>query len=59
MYLSEKPQHGSLLNVLGPWPWYIASTALLALPMLFAVKLFTDWAAGRPAVLAGAATKAA
>jgi len=59
MFLSEKPEHGSLLNVLGPWPWYIASTAALALAMLFAVKLLTDWVAGRPSragsALAGAA----
>ncbi len=59
MYLSEKPQHDSLLSLLGPWPWYVASTAVLALAMLFAVKLLTDWAARRPAGLAGAATKPA
>ncbi len=47
MYLSEKPQHNSLLNVLGPWPWYIAATALLALVLLFAVDLGTDWVARR------------
>lgn len=45
MYLSEKPQHNSLLTLLGPWPWYIASTALIALVMLAVVKLFTDWVA--------------
>ncbi|MGH2864120.1 MAG: hypothetical protein ACRDJX_02605, partial [Solirubrobacteraceae bacterium] len=45
MFLREKPEYGSLLNVLGPWPWYIASTAVLALVLLFVVKLLTDWAA--------------
>jgi hypothetical integral membrane protein (TIGR02206 family) len=34
MYLRAKPVHNSLLNVMGPWPWYIASTALLGLGML-------------------------
>jgi hypothetical integral membrane protein (TIGR02206 family) len=39
MYLHYKPAHNSLLNVLGPWPLYIASTALLGLAML----LFVGW----------------
>jgi hypothetical integral membrane protein (TIGR02206 family) len=34
MYLASKPVHGSLLNVMGPWPLYIASGAVLALAML-------------------------
>lgn len=56
MYLREKPEHSSLLNVLGPWPWYIAATAVIALGLLFAVKLATDWAARRLPALPGAAT---
>ena len=62
MFLREKPEYSSLLNVLGPWPWYIASTAVLALALLWLVKLFTDWvrrhdrgAAGHPRTLAFAA----
>ncbi len=47
MFLREKPEYNSLLNVMGPWPWYIASTAALALALLFAVKLLTDWARRR------------
>jgi hypothetical integral membrane protein (TIGR02206 family) len=43
MFLREKPEYSSLLNVLGPWPWYIASTAALALALLWLVKLLTDW----------------
>jgi hypothetical integral membrane protein (TIGR02206 family) len=43
MFLREKPEYSSLLNVLGRWPWYIASTAALALALLWLVKLFTDW----------------
>jgi hypothetical integral membrane protein (TIGR02206 family) len=44
MFLSEKPEYGSLLNVMGPWPWYIASTIVLGLALLVLVKLLTDWA---------------
>jgi hypothetical integral membrane protein (TIGR02206 family) len=47
MYLRQKPVHNSLLSLMGPWPWYIASTALLGLGLLFAVKLLTDWARRR------------
>jgi hypothetical integral membrane protein (TIGR02206 family) len=47
MYLREKPVHSSLLNLMGPWPWYIPETIVLALALLFAVKLLTDWARRR------------
>jgi uncharacterized membrane protein YwaF len=36
MYLREKPGESSLLDVMGPWPWYIASGAAFGLA-LFAV----------------------
>jgi hypothetical integral membrane protein (TIGR02206 family) len=38
MYLRVKPQHNSLLSLMGPWPWYIAETALLGLAMLLALQ---------------------
>jgi hypothetical integral membrane protein (TIGR02206 family) len=41
MYLRSKPVHGSLLSVLGPWPWYIAGGAAVGLAMLFAVAALT------------------
>jgi hypothetical integral membrane protein (TIGR02206 family) len=42
MYLRSKPIHNSLLNVMGPWPVYIASTALLGLAMLLLAQLLAD-----------------
>jgi hypothetical integral membrane protein (TIGR02206 family) len=31
MWLRDKPEAGSLLDLMGPWPWYIVSAAVLAL----------------------------
>jgi len=42
MYLRTRPVHNSLLSVMGPWPWYIASTAVLALAMLVVLQLLAD-----------------
>lgn len=38
MYLAWKPSHASLLSVLGPWPYYIAGAAGVALAMLWLVE---------------------
>lgn len=35
MYLRRPPPGGSLLDVMGPWPWYIASGAALALALFW------------------------
>jgi hypothetical integral membrane protein (TIGR02206 family) len=34
MFLAAVPQNGSLLSVLGPWPWYIVSAAGVAVVLL-------------------------
>ena len=42
MYLRAKPIHSSLLNIMGPWPLYIATTAALALAMLVVLQVIAD-----------------
>jgi hypothetical integral membrane protein (TIGR02206 family) len=42
MYLRTKPVHNSLLNLMGPWPWYIAATVVLALVLLLALQAIAD-----------------
>jgi hypothetical integral membrane protein (TIGR02206 family) len=43
MYLRARPAHTSLLNFMGSWPWYVVSTAVLAMAMLLGLGLVTDW----------------
>jgi hypothetical integral membrane protein (TIGR02206 family) len=48
MYLRAKPVHTSLLNLMGPWPWYIVSGAALALALLLLITGLTRAFGGVP-----------
>jgi hypothetical integral membrane protein (TIGR02206 family) len=39
MFLRAIPNHASLLSVLGPWPWYLLSAAVVALALLLVLDL--------------------
>jgi len=39
MFLRRPPGNWTLLRVLGPWPWYIASAAGVALALLVTLDL--------------------
>lgn len=48
MYLRSKPVHASLLNVMGPWPWYIVSGIAVGLALLLLVAALTRAFGGVP-----------
>jgi hypothetical integral membrane protein (TIGR02206 family) len=47
MFLREPPSTGSLLDLMGPWPWYIASAAALAFALFWLLDRPFDGRRGR------------
>lgn len=44
MFLKAKPVNGSLLDILGPYPWYIISLEVVAFVIFVVLWLvFKDW----------------
>ncbi len=42
MFLRAKPPEASLLDLMGPWPWYIVTGALVALMVLLALAALVE-----------------
>lgn len=60
MFLRDKGPAGTLLDLMGPWPWYIASASLVALVLLLLLEVPFRVARRRGEVgLAGTAAPAA
>ena len=53
MYLRAKPEHSSVLNLMGRSPWYIVWTVALGLAMLLGLELITNWVRRRDRPLRG------
>jgi hypothetical integral membrane protein (TIGR02206 family) len=50
MYLNYKPAHGSLLSVMGPWPWYIVGAAVIGLVMMLLLDAIARFVGRRDGV---------
>jgi hypothetical integral membrane protein (TIGR02206 family) len=48
MFLREPPEEASLLDLLGPWPWYVVATGALGVALLALLDALTPHAGGTP-----------
>jgi hypothetical integral membrane protein (TIGR02206 family) len=49
MFLREPPEEASLLDLLGPWPWYVVGAGALGVALFALLDALTPRAAGSPA----------
>ncbi|GAB4579793.1 MAG: TIGR02206 family membrane protein [Anaerolineales bacterium] len=50
MFIAHKPETASLIDLLGPWPWYILAMEAIGLVLVFILYLpyaYKDWATQR------------
>ncbi|MEA2192187.1 MAG: hypothetical protein QOI73_2308 [Solirubrobacteraceae bacterium] len=47
MFLRAKPSNGSILDALGPWPWYLLGATAIGLAMLLVLEAIARAVAGR------------
>jgi hypothetical integral membrane protein (TIGR02206 family) len=50
MFVSRKPETASLLDVLGPYPWYLLSLEAVAVVLFLLMYLPFAWRSKRPQV---------
>ena len=56
LFIARKPETASLMDVLGPWPWYILSLEAIGFALCLLLYLpyaLRDWRAGRLATAGG------
>jgi hypothetical integral membrane protein (TIGR02206 family) len=59
MFLSQPPSEWTLLRLLGPWPWYVVSSAAVALGLFLLLNLPFWWSRRRHTIAARSTADAA